>query len=168
MSSRGLVAPSLGAGLLLSVSAVLACCPAPPSGKPVVNADQTVVIVWDEAANTQHFIRQASFQSAADDFGFLVPSPTAPELEESGNDAFPLLRKLTEPETVKVPRPSGGVSCGCGTSSPAPIASSPTGRADLLSDTGDGERFSLRRSSRRKRRRRPLFSSVWNLSPDIP
>lgn len=91
-----------------------ACCPAPPSGKPVVNADQTVILLWDAAAKTQHFIRKASFRSDADDFGFLVPSPAQPELSESGNDAFPYLQKLTEPERKKVPRPSGGIGCGCG------------------------------------------------------
>src|SRR4051794_11845205 len=42
---------------------VLACCPAPPSGRPVVNADQTVVIVWDAATKTEHFIRRASFKA---------------------------------------------------------------------------------------------------------
>src|SRR6516165_8241841 len=72
-----------------------ACCPAPPSGKPVVNADQTVILIWDAASKTQHFIRQASFQSEADDFGFLVPTPSQPVLDESGNEAFPYLRKLT-------------------------------------------------------------------------
>lgn len=92
-----------------------ACCPAPPSGKPVVNADQTVVIIWDAATKMQHFIRKASFKSDADDFGFIVPSPNAPELEESGNDAFPYLFKLTEPEIIKRPRPTdGGGGCGCG------------------------------------------------------
>jgi hypothetical protein len=91
-----------------------ACCPAPPSGKPVVNADQTVILIWDAASKTQHFIRQASFQSEADDFGFLVPTPTRPALDESGNEAFPYLFKLTEPERRKVPRPSGGGGCGCG------------------------------------------------------
>jgi hypothetical protein len=90
-----------------------ACAPCPPSGKPVVNADQTVIILWDAAAKTQHFIRKASFQSDADDFGFLVPSPAQPELSESGNDAFPYLQRLTEPERKKVPRPSGGIGCGC-------------------------------------------------------
>src|SRR5205814_1847628 len=91
-----------------------ACCPAPPSGKPVVNADQTVVILWDAASKTQHFIRRASFKSDADDFGFLIPSPTQPDLNESGNDAFPYLQKLTEPEVQVVKRPSGGGGCGCG------------------------------------------------------
>lgn len=79
-----------------------ACCSTGPPGKPVVNADQTVVIIWDAASKTQHFIRQASFKSDADDFGFLVPTPTEPELAESGNDAFPLLLKLTEPEKQEV------------------------------------------------------------------
>lgn len=104
---------------------VPACCPAPPSGKPVVNADQTVILIWDAATKTQHFIRQASFKSDAEDFGFLVPSPTQPELDESGNDAFPYLLKLTEPETLKRPRPRGGVGCGCGGAGVMPMAAAP-------------------------------------------
>jgi hypothetical protein len=103
-----------------------ACCPAPPSGKPVVNADQTVIILWDAAAKTQHFIRKASFKSEADDFGFLVPSPNTPELEESGNEAFPYLYDLTKPEIITKSRPSGG-GCACLPQSPAP-----GGRANAL------------------------------------
>jgi hypothetical protein len=91
-----------------------ACCPAPPSGKPVVNADQTVILIWDAVTKTQHFIRKASFKSEADDFGFLVPTPSEPSLAESGNEAFPYLLKLTEPEVKQVPRPTGGMGCGCG------------------------------------------------------
>jgi len=91
----------------------LGCCAVFRSGQPVVNADQTVIMIWDAAAKTQHFIRQASFKSAADDFGFLVPSPSEPELDESGNDAFAHLRTLTEPEKKKAPRGGGGIGCGC-------------------------------------------------------
>ena len=91
-----------------------ACAPAPPSGKAVVNADQTVILLWDAARGVQHFIRQASFKSEADDFGFLVPSPSQPELEESDSAAFAYLQKLTEPDKEQRPRPSGGLSCGCG------------------------------------------------------
>ena len=100
---------------------VVACCPAPRSGEAVVNADQTVVILWDAATKTQHFIRQASFKSEADDFGFLIPSPTRPDLNESGNEAFPFFAKLTAPEVQRVPRPSQGTSCSC---EERPIASS--------------------------------------------
>jgi hypothetical protein len=77
-----------------------------------VNADQTVIIIWDAATKTQHFIRKASFLGEADDFGFVVPSPTQPELNESGNEAFPYLHKLTEPETITRPAPiSFGLGC---------------------------------------------------------
>src|SRR5262249_44595425 len=113
MTTRTCLAITLAAVLFLAglaSSPTPACCPAPPSGKPVVNADQTVIMIWDAAAKTQHFIRKASFQSEADDFGFLIPSPSEPELDESGNEAFPLLAKLTEPETRKVAR-SRGMNC---------------------------------------------------------
>jgi hypothetical protein len=99
---------------LVAATRLPACCPLGPSGKPVVNADQTVIILWDAAAKTQHFIRQASFQSAADDFAFLVPTPSRPELDESGNAAFPYLQKLTEPEIKRMARPRSGGGCGCG------------------------------------------------------
>jgi hypothetical protein len=120
-----LLLPLAGIAILPLVPPAPACCPAPPSGKPVVNADQTVILLWDPATKTEHFIRRASFKSEADDFGFLVPSPTKPELDESGNAAFPHLQKLTEPERQKVPRPSGGVGCGCS------AAKSPAGKTTL-------------------------------------
>jgi hypothetical protein len=80
---------------------------------PVVNADQTVIIIWDAATKTQHFIRRASFKSEGDNFGFIIPSPQQPTLAEAGNDAFPYLFKLTEPETIKR-RASSGMNCSCG------------------------------------------------------
>jgi hypothetical protein len=88
------------------------CCPAGPSGKPVVNADQSVIIIWDAANQTQHFIRRASFKSEGDDFGFLIPSPSRPELAESGNESFPYLQAITEPEIQEKKRPRGS-GCGC-------------------------------------------------------
>src|SRR6516165_1658307 len=90
---------------LLPTSPLPACCPAPRPGIPVVNADQSVIILWDAANKTEHFIRKASFQSAGDDFGFIVPSPNQPELEESGNEAFPYLHDLTAPKVTRIPRP---------------------------------------------------------------
>jgi hypothetical protein len=128
MTTRNWFTVALAANLLapaLVPPLVSACCPAPPPHKAVVNADQTVIIIWDAASKTQHFIRQASFKSEADDFGFLVPTLTQPELDESGNEAFPLLLKLTAPETRKVRRPSGGIGCGCSKneSAPPPAAS---------------------------------------------
>lgn len=100
--------------LFLANVHVDACCPVGHSGKPIVNADQTVIILWDAEQKKQHFIRKASFASEDQDFGFIIPSPTEPELSESGNDAFATLQKLTEPEVIKRPRPSDGMGCGCG------------------------------------------------------
>src|SRR5438876_2950631 len=101
MTSRAWILLSLIAGFIW-VSAVPpapGCCPAGKKGSggamPVVNADQTVIIIWDPATQTEHFIRKASFKSAGDEFGFIVPTPYQPELEESGNDAFPYLYDIT-------------------------------------------------------------------------
>ena len=117
MSRVAFLALPVAAVLLAAVPAdrpATACCPAGPSGKPVVNADQSVILLWDPAAKTQHFIRKASFKTDADDLGFLIPSPSQPELAESGNEAFPTLQKLTEPAIVQQQRPAGGGGCGCG------------------------------------------------------
>jgi len=102
----------LALGTTMALLPVSACCPAPPHNKPVVNADQTVIIIWDSANKTEHFIRKATFNSAADDFGFIVPTPSKPELSESGNEAFPFLAQVTAPEVKYVKRPTN-VSCGC-------------------------------------------------------
>src|SRR5438445_4587158 len=114
--------PALCAATVLLVTSlfmipVRACCPVGPSGKPVVNADQPVIILWDAATKTQHFIRRAAFKSAGDDFGFLIPSPSHPQLSESGNEAFPYLQALTEPRVITRSRPSDGAGCACGTRS---------------------------------------------------
>jgi Uncharacterized protein conserved in bacteria (DUF2330) len=104
-----------GIALLLSVQShpIEACCPVNRSGQPVVNADQSIVIIWDAANQMQHFIRRASFKSEGEDFGFLVPSPSKPELAESGNEAFPVLQKITEPEVITQKKPSGSSGCSC-------------------------------------------------------
>jgi hypothetical protein len=117
--------------LLPAPSRAPACCPAPPPNKPVVNADQTVILLWDPATKTEHFIRQASFKSSADDFGFLVPTPAQPELAESGNDAFPYLLKLTAPEKQQQPRPSNiGCCIGCA----SPVSGPPPGGVKVLDE----------------------------------
>ena len=82
-----------------------------------MNADQSVIILWDTAQQRQHFIRKASFATEDQDFGFIIPSPSEPELSESGNEAFATLQKLTEPEVIKRPSPDHGLGCGCGVKS---------------------------------------------------
>lgn len=85
--------------LLLAV-ACLACAPAGREGEPIGIADESAIILWDSARKTQHFIRRASFNTDAKDFGFLVPTPAKPVLAEAPDAAFTYLAKVTAPKTV--------------------------------------------------------------------
>ena len=76
------------AAFLLGPAVASACAVAPPRDVPAVNADQAVILIWDPATRTEHFIRQASFKTEGDDVGFLVPTPTQPDLQEAGDGAF--------------------------------------------------------------------------------
>ncbi len=92
----------------------LGCCAVSGAENPVVNADQTVIMLWDKERQTQHFIRKADFKTDASDIGFLVPSPSRPELSESGNAAFTLLDRITMPP----PQGGGGFPLGCAAQAP--------------------------------------------------
>lgn len=95
-----LSAPAQRRTVLLLAAASLACAPAPRIGDDVDIAEESAFIIWDEAAKTQHFIRRASFRTSAKDFGFLVPTPSVPELAEADDKAFDLLEKITAPRVV--------------------------------------------------------------------
>ena len=92
-----------------------ACCAVAADGIPVVNADQSVIIWWDKASRTEHFIRRANFVGSGDSIGFLVPTPGRPQLEESGNEAFSYLARITAPKPAM-----GGFSLGCAVAAPVP------------------------------------------------
>jgi hypothetical protein len=111
--------PVFAAALFLAPAPAGACAVAPHANQSVQIADESAIIVWDEASKTEHFIRRASFQTDARDFGFLVPTPTQPYLAESDDEAFKTLAKVTEPEIVKQPRPApSGSGCGLGCGAP--------------------------------------------------
>jgi hypothetical protein len=80
----------------------LACAPVPGEGMFVQIAAEEAIIIWDEGAKRQHFIRRASFDTDAKDFGLLVPTPSKPELGESDDAAFDLLAKITAPTSAPV------------------------------------------------------------------
>ncbi len=82
--------------LLCLAAGSLACASAVRPGDTVDIADESAIIIWDAPARTQHFIRRASFRTAAKDFGFLVPTPAVPELKEASQLAFSYLDRLTE------------------------------------------------------------------------
>jgi hypothetical protein len=84
-----------------------ACCAVGRFDQPAINGSQNVLLIWDAATKTEHFIRQASFLAAGPDFGFIVPTPSRPELSESGDEAFPMLADITKP----IPK-WGGITFG--------------------------------------------------------
>lgn len=92
-SRARLVAIALGA-------ACLACATAPREGESVHIAEESALILWDAESKTQHFIRRASFETAAKDFGFLVPTPSAPKLAEAHDLVFRYLEDLVRPKIV--------------------------------------------------------------------
>lgn len=94
---------SIATAALVCVGTVgQACCPVGPPDSHVINTDQAVIMIWDKERQTQHFIRRANFKTDAKDIGFLVPSPSRPQLEESGNQAFDGLARITAPKKPRV------------------------------------------------------------------
>src|SRR5262245_23006061 len=78
-----------------------ACAPVPIRGQFVRIAEESAVIIWDEKTRTEHFIRRATFDTDAFDFGFLVPTPTEPALAEVVNSTFDDLEYLIRPNVIE-------------------------------------------------------------------
>jgi hypothetical protein len=109
------------------------CAVAPPRNKYVDIAEETALIVWDSQSKTEHFIRRASFQTDVDNFGFLVPTPTQPELHEADDKAFDELARITAPQIVTQPKPSsGGCAAGCSAAAPKAMTAGPPGDVTVV------------------------------------
>jgi Uncharacterized protein conserved in bacteria (DUF2330) len=110
------------------------CAPAMHAGEIVDVADETAFIIWDDAADTEHFIRQATFVGSAYDFGFLVPTPNRPRVEAASADVFAELARITEPKTEQ--RRENSYSFGCAASpagkNEAGVEPAPTGAVVVL------------------------------------
>ena len=68
------------------------CAAAPPEGFQVSIDAEEAIVVWDAETQTETFIRRASFSTDAPDFGFLVPTPSQPELAELPTPVFDTFR----------------------------------------------------------------------------
>lgn len=90
---------ALAAGALAAVPADADGCAAPVHrGESIDIYDEAALIVWDEKAKTEHFVRRANFHSTGYDFGFLVPTPNKPELDVANEVLFDELAKITAPK----------------------------------------------------------------------
>lgn len=76
------------------------CAPAPHAGEFVAVSEESALIIWEPATNTQHFIRRATFRGQAQDFGFLVPTPAAPTLAAVDESVFDHLKRKTSRQIV--------------------------------------------------------------------
>lgn len=92
---------SMGAFIFGFCFPALACAPVPPMGATVDIANEEAIIVWDSSSKTQHFIRRAAFDTTAKDFGFLVPTPTLPQLAEADDAAFGMLSGKTAARVIR-------------------------------------------------------------------
>jgi hypothetical protein len=98
--------------LAATSSDAAACAPAPPEGGIVRVADEEALIAWNAETGTEHFVRRASFRSSTDAFGFIVPTPSKPELGEVPAQVFDELAVHLRPQIVW--RTSGwDVNAGC-------------------------------------------------------
>lgn len=100
--------------LSLAASIAWPCCGVTFDGRGVVFGGQANVIIWDAATKTQHFIRQASFETDAPDLGFIAPTPSVPELEIADVYIYNALEALA-------PKPSGGCAAAENDSAPASV-----------------------------------------------
>ncbi len=85
---------------VLAPARTSACAAAPHAGQIVRIASEEALIVWDAATHTEHFIRRGAFDTDASDFGFLVPTPSPPELGEADDAVFDRLAATIQPRTI--------------------------------------------------------------------
>lgn len=74
---------------------------------PMSLIDEKAIIVWDAERRLEHFVRQASFEGEAQDFGFIVPAPTEPKVAEAKKEAFARLEEFVAEELHKSRKSSG-------------------------------------------------------------
>lgn len=116
MTCRGAAVPLLLAAWLAAMPAESPGCGVAPRDHEWVNVSaESALIVWDSSSKTEHFVRRATFEGTAYDFGFLVPTPSRPEVKEADDTLYADLSRLTAPKTVYETREiQEEVGFGCG------------------------------------------------------
>ena len=68
-------------------------------GRPVI-ASERAVIIWDDEHKVEHFIREAHINTDASEVGFIVPTPTTPELVEADPQIFQMAENVAKPNGI--------------------------------------------------------------------
>ena len=105
----GVVLGALSLGVTTPISDASACggffSPRPnPERRPSLAYEQAL-IVHDAVKGREHFIREIVFRAGDETFGFVVPTPTLPEVAKVDKSPFATLR---ETFPFEVPPPGGG------------------------------------------------------------
>ena len=92
LSACGLV--SLVVALVGSKPTDAEACAAVGRKGPITISGEEALVVWDPERRVQHFVRMAAFDGVDADFGFLVPTPSQPQLAEVDGAVFQRLFRL--------------------------------------------------------------------------
>lgn len=105
MRPRSSGAARLGAGVVACALAFVAAAPSaaacggffhakpvPPEQRPTL-AREKALIVHDVEKGREHFVREVAFRRADKRFGFVVPTPSVPEVASVANTPFTKLRE---------------------------------------------------------------------------
>jgi hypothetical protein len=84
-----------------NLSVVQACALLVPDGYTRASTtEETAYISWDAKTQIQHFIRRASFDTDAEKLGFIVPTPSIPQLKANSDKLFKGLEDTTAPPVI--------------------------------------------------------------------
>ncbi|HEX8550582.1 MAG TPA: DUF2330 domain-containing protein [Abditibacteriaceae bacterium] len=91
-----------GAFAWSQANAAWSCAAQESLGAPPIKVNnESALIVWDEKNKTEHFIRRASFDSSGKSMGFLVPTPTTPQLSAASDAIFTSLDHAMQPQIIE-------------------------------------------------------------------
>jgi hypothetical protein len=94
---RRILAAAVVAVTLSDAARVDACAPAPRGGAFVGVATEDAIVAYDPTHGREDFVRRATFETEEKDFGFLVPTPTKPELAAAPDAVFDQLATVVAP-----------------------------------------------------------------------
>jgi hypothetical protein len=95
---RKLWAAAVALATLSNPASTEACAPAPHEGAFVGVTTEDAIIAFDPTHGREDFIRRATFATEEKDFGFLVPTPTKPELAAAPDAVFDQLAGVVAPK----------------------------------------------------------------------
>ena len=72
-------------------------CPIATNGSKVSLTGERALIIWNPTKKMQHVVREALFESETREFGFVVPTPSLPEMAQVEPEVFSELSAYVAP-----------------------------------------------------------------------